>query len=135
MNKPKKSTTVTTSNKAEPRVCITHHICDCKQDQLTALTKENKELRVKLSFTNSGWPHEKKLHEHIASLTARNAKLTTELDSFKKTNGTLVKALEQIAQRKGFALDLVRFQAGDSLASTMKNIAIEALKANEETPK
>jgi chromosome segregation ATPase len=97
-----------------------------------ALAKENEVLREHGINMENSWID---VTQERDSLTARNAKLTTELDSFKKTNAKLVEALEQIAQRKGFALDLVRFQAGDSLASTMKNIAIEALKANEETPK
>lgn len=49
----------------------------------TQYEQERDELRQQLQFTNSNWPHEKKLHEQLATITLDRDQLLEEVEIFK----------------------------------------------------
>lgn len=47
-----------------------HKVRLVERSEYDRVCAERDELKLQLQFTNSGWPHEKKLHEEIAQLKA-----------------------------------------------------------------
>lgn len=48
------------------------------------LERELAEAKAQLQMTNSGWPHEKKLHEQLAQERAKSAELVEALECISK---------------------------------------------------
>lgn len=53
-----------------------------KDTELDQLREKCEAQAIQLQFTNSNWPHEKKLHEELTKLRARNERLTAALREF-----------------------------------------------------
>lgn len=86
-------------------------------EMINDLLLENKLLKNQLCFTNSSWPHEKKLHEKIEQLKSDNEKLRAELV---RVRDEMIEVDSQNDDRCWYNLETILRQLVDSIDEVLK---------------